>query len=85
MAIDFSIRNEVELTLEEKLDIEMTEKQIDDVMEAIELNDTFLSVIGLFVTKGIKEIAEKENIPLDHDKLEQELSSNRKFIKAEDL
>lgn len=85
MKKDFSIRNEVEVMLTEKLEMEMTSQQIDDVVEAIELHETFLSTVGLFVAKGIKEIAEKEKMTVDDERLDYQINKNREFINYKDL
>lgn len=84
MAKDFSIRYEVKVMLED-MGVTMTEKQIDDIVEAIEQYDTFLGVIGLFVAKGIKEIAERDQVSFDNEEIEHQLIANRKFINYDDL
>jgi hypothetical protein len=81
---DFSIRIEVEAMLE-NIGLEMTSRQISDVVEATEMYDTFLSVIGLFVAKGIKEIAERDGLPLDESEIEHQFKVNREGINYSDL
>ncbi|WP_158211541.1 hypothetical protein [Alkalihalobacterium alkalinitrilicum] len=45
-------------------------------METIELYDTFDSIVGLFVAKGIKETAERDKIPFEREVLEYQLIVN---------
>lgn len=81
---DFSIRIEVETMLED-IGTKMSQEQIDDVVAAVEEYDTFLGVVGLFVAKGIEEIAERDGIPLNEEKIQHELDINRKSIDYNDL
>lgn len=81
---DFSIRYEVEVMLED-MGVKMTPGQINDVMYEIELHDTFLGVVGLFIARGIKEIAEKEKIEMDEREIQHQLRVNRESINYDDL
>lgn len=83
--VDFSIREEVKIMLKEKLNIEMSEKEIDEVIFEIEQYDTFLSIVGLFVAKGIKDVCEKTNKSFDIKKIEDQLKINSKGININDL
>lgn len=82
---DFSLRYEVEIMLEETFNIKMSKEQIDDVIAEIENYDTFLSIIALFAVKGIKEIAERDNIKIDKDEVNYQFNVCREGIRYKDL
>jgi hypothetical protein len=81
---DFSIRVEVESMLGD-LGVEMSQGQIDDVVESVEMYETFLGVVGLFVAKGIKEVAKRDGLSLDEGKIEHQFNNNRESINHDDL
>jgi hypothetical protein len=82
---DFSIRHEVEVIAKETLGLELTTEQVDDVVNEIEDYDTFLSIVSLFVTKGIMDMAKKENIKLDQEEMDYQLGACRQGINFNDL
>lgn len=81
---DFSVRVEVE-AMAGGMGVQLTPGQVDDVVDAIQEYDTFLSVVGLFVTKGIQEVAERDGIPVDETVVEEKLNKDRQGINQEDF
>lgn len=81
---DFSLRIEVETMLDD-VNVELSEEQISDVVEDIELHETFLSVVGLYVVKGIENVAKRENIPFNEEEIEHKVMVNRKGINHSEL
>lgn len=81
---DFSVRVEVE-TMAGEMGVELTPEQVDDVVNAIEEYDTFLSVVSLFVTKGIKEVAERDGVAFDETAIEEKLNKDRQGINQDDF
>lgn len=81
---DFSLRVEVE-TMAEGMGAELTPKQVDDVVDTIQEYDTFLSVVSLFVTKGLQEITMRDGVPIDHAVIEGKMNTDRQGINHNDL
>ena len=80
---DIFIRFEVEQMLN-NVGITMSDKQIDDVIGELE-HDTFQSIIGLFIAKGIETVAERENIPFNEEEIQHQLDVNRSGINFSEL
>jgi len=78
---DFSIRNEVEVIAKEILNLNLTTEQINQVLSEIEQYDTFLTVVSLFVFKGIQDTG----IEVDKEELEHQLRACRSMINYNDL
>jgi len=81
---DFSIREEVKATLQ-NLGMEMTEEQIDEVVDEVQQHDTFLSVVSLFVLKGTKDVLDSNKVKYDQEKMEQQIIKAVRGINPYDL
>lgn len=81
---DFSIRIEVEAMLE-NMNMKMTEEQIDEVINEIQMYDTFLNTVALFVTKSIKDVFEKQKETYDVEEIEYQIQACRNSIYTSDL
>lgn len=84
MQKDFSIKLEVKAMLE-NINMEMTEEQIDEVVEEIEQYDTFLSIVRLFVTKGIIDTCEKNKLHYDKEEIQYLIAECSRVINPGDL
>jgi hypothetical protein len=83
--LDFSLRKEIEIVSKETLGLNLTDEQIDEVLDEMTQYDTFLNIVSLFVYKGIQDMAKFQNIQLDEEKMEHQLSACRQGIRYEDL
>lgn len=82
--IDFSIREEVVNALNE-LNITLDEKQINDVLGEITESATFLDVVKLFVTYGIQDYCNHNEVKCDMDEIKNKIFNIERNMSLDDL
>lgn len=68
---DFSIREEIKVVVEEA-GLQLTETQVDHVLDEVVQNEDLLSVISYFVKKEVREFAETNNMEYKAEDLNAE-------------
>lgn len=82
---EFSIKEEVKVVLKEKLGMDMSEEQVNDVVETVTTNESFLSFLNILIVKGIKEVSERDNIPVNEDEIEKQIFVSRESINYDEF
>jgi hypothetical protein len=68
---DFSIREEIKVVVEEA-GLQLTEAQVDHVLDEVVQNEDLLSVISYFVKKEVREFAENNHMEYKTEDLNAE-------------
>lgn len=68
---DFSIREEIKVVVEEA-GLQLTESQVDHVLDEVVQNEDLLSVISYFVKKEVREFAETNHMEYKAEDLNAE-------------